>query len=61
MHGSMNINVESMFSVLKNKYFLKNILNMGNKSPNHIKVITECVISELVEILPVCNTFCYVM
>jgi len=28
---------------------------MGNKLPNHIKVGTECVISELVEILPVSN------
>jgi len=44
-----------MISVLKNKYFLKNAVNLGNKLPNHIKVGRECVILEFGGILPVGN------
>jgi hypothetical protein len=46
----------SMFSVLKNTLF-KNVVNMGNKLPNRIKVGRECVILELGEILPVRNIY----
>jgi len=41
---------------------LKNVVNMGNKLPDHIKVRKECVILELGEILPVLqHTLCFVM
>jgi len=43
------------FQFWKTNIFFKNVVNMGNKLPNHIKVGRQCVILELVEILPVCN------
>ena len=42
------------FQFWKTNIFLKKCSEYG-KSPNHIKLGTECIISELVEILPVCN------
>jgi len=44
-----------VFSFEKQIFSLKNVVNMGNKLPNHIKVGRQCAILELVEILPVCN------
>ena len=55
---SLMIHVKSwvyVFSFEKQIFSLKNVANMGNKLPNHIKVGRQCVILELVEILPVCN------
>jgi hypothetical protein len=49
----MHVKVESVFRF--EKYFLKNVVNMGNKLANHIKVGRECVNVELGKILPVCN------
>jgi hypothetical protein len=40
-----------VFSFEKQIFSLQNVVNMGNKLPNHIKV----VMLELGEILPVCN------
>jgi len=34
---------------------LKNVMNMGNNLPDHIKVRKKCVTLELGEIFPVCN------
>ena len=43
------------FQFLNTNIFLKNVVNIGNNLPNHIKVVREYVIVELWEILPVCN------